>query len=127
VSKFSQGIFVTLSSGPIGDVDYGEVVSISIDGIQADSVEITPRTSTSRKKLFRPSDTDDGTASVVMRVQNSMTDAYVGTTTLLEIYDIASPFQTYWNGVAIIQSLAWRASVGELQEYSVTFKLGATT
>jgi hypothetical protein len=125
VGKVSQGIYVTLSNGPIGDVDYAQVVSISIDGIQADNVEVTPRTSTSRKKAFRPGDTDDGTASMVMRVQNGMTDAYVGTTTFLEIYDIAAPFQSYWSGNAIIQSLAWRASVGELQEYAVSFKLGA--
>lgn len=128
MGKSSQGVSVSLSLGPIGDVDCVEVVSVAIDGIQSDSVEITPRTSTTRKKRFRPGDTDDGTASIVMRVPNSMSDAFVGTTTVLEIYDLygSSP-QTYWNGTAIIQSLAWRANVGELQEYAVTFKLGASS
>ena len=122
----SQGIGVTIS-GDFGDIDFEEVTSASIDGVQADTVEVTPRTSTVGKKKFRPADTDDGTASFVMRSRSSLTDSVVGQTCDLSVYKLGLGGESYWSGVAIIQSLAWRASVGELQEYSVTFKLGATT
>jgi hypothetical protein len=127
VAVNSQNVFLALADGPSGDLVFSELVSISIDGIQADNVEITPRTSPYRTKAFRPADRDDGTLSVVMRAQNQLSSAYVGTTTSLAIYKNGSGAGTYWTGLAIIQSLAWRASVGELQEYAVTFKLGATT
>jgi hypothetical protein len=126
VATSSQGIGVTIS-GDFGDIDFEEVTSASIDGVQADTVEVTPRTSTVRKKKFRPADTDDGTASFVMRSRSQITDSLVGQTCDLIVYKLGLGGEQYWNGVAIIQSLAWRASVGELQEYSVAFKLGATT
>jgi hypothetical protein len=85
------------------------------------------RASTVRKKMFRPADTDDGTASFVMRSRSQLTDSLVGQTCDFIVYKFGLGGEQYWNGVAIIQSLAWRASVGELQEYSVAFKLGATT
>lgn len=119
----SQGIGVTIS-GDFGDIDFEEVTSASIDGVQADTVEVTARTSTVGKKKFRPADTDDGTASFVMRSRSHITDSLVGQTCDLSVYRLGG--ESYWSGVAIIQSLAWRASLGELQEYSVTFKLGAT-
>jgi hypothetical protein len=122
----SQGIGVTIS-GEFGDIDFQEVTSSSIDGVQADTVEVTPRTSTARKKQFRPADTDDGTVSLVMRSRSGLTDSLVGQTCDLNVYRLGYGGESYWSGVAIIQSLAWRASVGELQEYSVAFKLGATT
>lgn len=122
----SQGIGVTIS-GDFGDIDFEEVTSASIDGVQSDTVEVTPRTSTVRKKKFRPADTDDGTASFVMRSRSGLTDSVVGQTCDLSVYRLGLGGESYWSGVAIIQTLAWRASVGELQEYSVTFKLGATT
>ena len=122
----SQGIGVTIS-GEFGDIDFEEVTSASIDGVQADAVEVTPRTSTVRKKKFRPADTDDGTASFVMRSHSNLTDSLVGQTCDLSVYKFGLGGESYWSGVAIIQTLAWRASVGELQEYSVTFKLGAIT
>jgi hypothetical protein len=126
VATSSQGIGVTIS-GDFGDIDFEEVTSASIDGVQSDTVEVTPRTSTVRKKKFRPADADDGTASFVMRSRSGLTDSVVGQTCDLSVYKLGIGGESYWSGVAIIQSLAWRASVGELQEYSVTFKLGATT
>lgn len=122
----SQGIGVTIS-GEFGDIDFSEVTSASIDGVQSDTVEVTPRASTARKKKFRPSDTDDGTASFVMRSRSNLTDSLVGQSCDLSVYKLGIGGESYWSGVAIIQSLAWRASVGELQEYSVKLKLGATS
>jgi hypothetical protein len=125
VAKKSQGIYIAIDdAGPAGDVDVTEIVSVSIDGIQCDTVEVTSRSHTGRNKSFSTADTDYGTVSIVMRSQNFITEAAVGEPCSLTIADLNAA-QTYWNGRAIIQSLAWRASVGELQEYSVTLKLGA--
>jgi type III secretory pathway lipoprotein EscJ len=125
VAKSSQGIYVAMDdAGPAGDVNITELVSVSIDGIQCDTVEVTPRSQTTRNKSFSPADTDYGTVSIVMRSQSFITEAAVGEPCSLTIADASV---TYWGGPAIIQSLAWRASVGELQEYSVTLKLGSRT
>ena len=127
MAKSSQGIYVTMDdAGPAGDVNITELVSVSIDGIQCDTVEVTPRSHTGRNKSFSPADTDYGTVSIVMRSQDYITEAAVGEPCYLTIVD-ANAAQTYWAGPAIIQSLAWRASVGDLQEYSVTLKLGSRT
>jgi hypothetical protein len=127
VAKSSQGISIALEgAGSAGDVDFAEIVSVSIDGIQSDTVEVTSRSHTGRNKSFSPADTDYGTVSIVMRSQNYITESVVGEPCSLTINDTGGG-QTYWNGPAIIQSLAWRASVGELQEYSLTLKLGSRT
>ena len=123
MAKNSQGIRVTVS-GDFGDIDIVELVSVSIDGVQSDSVEITPRTSTSRVKLFRPSDVDQGTASITFRGA-VLNDGHVGQTGTIDIYAIWPGTASYWSGPALIQSLAWQATVGELQEYRAVFKLGA--
>ena len=127
MAKSSQGISIAIEdAGSAGDVNVTEVISVSIDGIQSDTVEVTARSHTGRNKSFSPADTDYGTVSIVMRSQNYITESAVGEPCSLIIND-AGGGQTYWDGPAIIQSLAWRASVGELQEYSVTLKLGSRT
>jgi hypothetical protein len=127
VAKSSQGISIALEgAGSAGDVDFAEIVSVSIDGIQCDTVEVTARSHTGRNKSFSPADTDYGTVSIVTRSQNFITESVVGEACSMIIND-TSGGQTYWDGPAIIQSLAWRASVGELQEYSLTLKLGSRT
>ena len=127
MAKSSQGILIAIDdAGPAGDVNVTEVISVSIDGIQSDTVEVTARSHTGRNKSFSPADTDYGTVSIVMRSQNFITESAVGEPCSLTIAD-SSAAQTYWSGPAIIQSLAWRASVGELQEYSLTLKLGSRT
>jgi hypothetical protein len=123
VAKSSQGVEVLLT-GAWGEYGLGEVVSASLDGVQADIVEITPRTATARDKLFRPADRDNGTASFTFRRLDIISFTNVGSTCTLEIGQ--APDIVYWQGPATIQSFAWRASVGELQEYSAVFKLGAT-
>lgn len=122
----SQNLGVSLSDGDFGDIDINELVSIAIDGVSADSVEVTPRSSTQRVKKFRPADVDYGTVSITFRNQSFLTQAYVGKTANLIIGSLGTSPAVYWSGCAFIQSLAWRASVGELQEYSAVFKLGAT-
>ena len=127
MAKSSQGIYIGIDdAGSAGDVDVTEVISVSIDGIQSDTVEVTARSHTGRNKSFSPADTDYGTVSIVMRSQNYITESAVGEPCSLTIADLNAA-QTYWSGPAIIQSLAWRASVGELQEYSLTLKLGSWT
>lgn len=122
----SQNLQVALGDGDFGDIDINEIVSIAIDGVAADSVEVTARANTQRVKRFRPADVDYGTVSMTFRNQSFLTEAYVGKTATLVIQTLSGPSTSYWNGPAFIQSLAWRASVGELQEYSAVFKLGAT-
>lgn len=121
MAKNSQGIGVTLGDGSFGDYDFEEVVSVSVDGVQADTVEVTTRTSTSRVKAFRPADVDYGTLSVTFRARGSVGLAsYVGATTNVAVYQGST---TIWSSNSVLQSVAWRASVGELQEYTATLKL----
>lgn len=119
----SQGLTVSISGG-FGDIDFEEVVSVSVDSVACDAVEVTPRTSAVARKRFRPADTDEGTVSIVMRAASLFDDSLVGEIVTLSIVQ-SSPSATFWDGPAILQSFAWRATVGELQEYSVSFKLGA--
>ena len=121
----SQSLGVSLSDGSFGDIDLNEIVSIAIDGVSADSVEITPRSSTQRVKQFRSADIDHGTVSITFRNQSFLNETYVGKTATILVSSLGTSTATYWNGCAFIQSQAWRASVGELQEYSAVFKLGA--
>lgn len=119
----SQGISATIS-GTFGDIDFEEVVSVSVDGATADVVEITPRTLTTREKGFRAADRDHGTATFVMRASASLSDDFVGLPCSVQVTQL-SPAATFLDHDAIIQSFAWRATVGELQEYTVVLKLGA--
>lgn len=119
----SQGISATIS-GTFGDIDFEEVVSVSVDGATADVVEITPRTLTTREKGFRAADWDRGTATFVMRASASLSDDFVGLPCSVQVTQL-SPAATFLDHDAIIQSFAWRATVGELQEYTVVLKLGA--
>ena len=111
----SQGTTVTWAG-----VSLGEVIGVSVDGIAADIIEITPKSSAARQKSFRAGDVDPGSVSLTMRGTAAATSTCVGQTGTLVI---SSP-SAYWSAnVAIYERLAWRANVGSLQEYSVTFKL----
>ena len=120
MAKNSQGISVGLN-GDFGEFYNFEVVSLSIDGVQSDVVEITTRSNAAKIKQFRPSDVDYGTISMVFRLR-SFTEAAVGQTAYLGLSAAGTAF---WDGPVIVQSFAWQATVGELQEYRATFKLGA--
>lgn len=113
----SQGTTVTW-----GGTALGELVTLSVDGVQADTVEVTPRSRTDKTKSFLPADTDYGTVSVTCRGIAGMAVANVGLTATLSI---GGPGVSVSFPVAIFQTLGWSASVGELQTYTATFKLGA--
>lgn len=111
----SQGTTVTWSSTALS-----EVISISVDGVSADVVEITPRSHQGRDKRFKSADGDYGTITVRCRGTAAMNTSYVTTTGLLSI---TAPGASFSSSKSILQSLAWNASVGELQEWTAVFKI----
>lgn len=118
MAKNSQGITVQFA----GD-DLGEVVSVSVDGVQSDTVEITPRSRATRDKVYRPADFDYGTMSVTFLDAGNFDISRVG-----EVGDLyVDQGSTLFAFKAVLQSLAWSASVGELQQLTAVFKLGAAS
>lgn len=117
MASVSQGTTVTWAG-----VNLGEVVSVSVDGVQADSVEVTPRNQTSRVKAYSVADIDFGTVSITCRGTTAMTTANVGLTGTLSI---AGPSLSLSFSKAIFERLGWSASVGDFQVFSVTFKMGS--
>lgn len=112
----AQGTTVTW-----GSTQLGEVVSVSVDGVTAEAVDVTGRT-TSRIKVFSPGDTDYGTVSLTVRGSAGMNASNVGLTAALSI---SSPGASWNFPKAMFERLGWSASVGDLQVYNVTFKIGA--
>jgi len=100
----------------------GEVVNVAVDGITAGTVDVTPRTSTARQTIFSVTDIDYGTISVTVRGTAGMATTNVGLTGTLSI---TGPSVSWSFSGAIFEKLGWNASVGELQTYNVTFKVGA--
>lgn len=117
MANVAQGITVTWNG-----VTLGEVVSISVDGIAADTVEVTPRTQTARVKAYSSADVDYGSVSCTVRGTAAMSSTNVRLTGSLSI---TGPGVAWSFSPAIMQSLGWSAAVGDMQAYSVTFKLGA--
>lgn len=117
MANVSQGVTVTW-----GAVVLGELVTVSVDGVTSDAVEVTSRNTTNRLKKFSAADIDGGTVSVTVRGTASMTETNVGLTAALSI---GGPGASWSFASAMFQTLGWSASVGELQTYSVTFKIGA--
>ena len=116
MAKNSQGISVQFA----GD-DLNEVLSVSVDGVSSDTVEVTPRSLTTRHKVYRPADVDYGTVSVTFLDAGNFDTSRVGEAGSLLIDQTSSLFAFD----AVLQSLAWNASVGELQQLTAVFKLGA--
>ena len=112
----SQGIAVVWSG-----LTLGELVSVSVDGVTADTVEMTDRSVATRDKRYRIADCDYGTVTVRCRGTTGMSTSNVGTSGTLAISRNSTVI--FSSTYAIFASLAWSASVGELQEYTVTFKL----
>lgn len=117
MAKVSQGTTVQWNG-----VQFGEVLSISVEGISADVIEVTPRNSTDRRKVFSPTDVDNGTVTLTLRGAAGMQSSNVGLTAALSI---GGPNCSWSFATAVFQTLGWQANVGELQSYSVTFKVGA--
>ena len=116
MANVAQGTTVTWRSTALS-----EVVSISVDGVSADVVEITPKSYQGRDKRFRSADGDYGTVTVRCRGTTTfMNTSYVTTT---GVFSITAPGASFSSGKSILQSLAWNASVGELQEWTAVFKI----
>lgn len=115
MAAVSQGTTVTWAG-----VVLGECLNVSVDGITADTVETTPKANTSRVKVFSVGDIDYGSVSLTMRGTAAATSTCVGQTGALSII---GPGVAWSVGVAIYERLAWRANTGDLQEYSVSFRL----
>jgi hypothetical protein len=113
--QISQGTRVTW-----GGTTFTEVVSVGVDGAQANTVEIAPRT-TVRSTRYGVADIDYGSVTMVARNTTGMQLTNVGTTALLSIN---SPSVSWSFQKAIYEKLNWQAATGELQTFSVTFKLG---
>ena len=104
-----------------GSVTLGELVTLSVDGIAADTVEITPRTATARVKVYSVADVDLGTVTITARGPAGMSSTNAGLTAALSI---GGPGVAWSFSKAIFERIGWSASVGELQTYNVTFKVG---
>ena len=111
----SQGTRVTW-----GGTTFTEVVNVSVDGVQTGTVEITPRTTT-RATRYGSTDIDYGSVTMTARGSTGMGMGNVGTTAALTI---SAPSSTWTFSTAIFEKLNWQAATGELQTFSVTFKLG---
>lgn len=112
----SQNIIVQFA----GD-DLNQVISVSVDGVASDVVEVTPRSSATRDKVFRPADFDYGTVSVTFLDAGNFSITRVGETGSLLIDQGSTLFEFD----AVLKSFAWSANVGELQRFTAVFKLGA--
>jgi hypothetical protein len=117
VANVSQGLAVTW-----GGVTLGEVVSVSVDGITAETVDVTPRSQAVRFKKYGRADGDYGTVTMTVRGTAAMQITNVGLTATLSI---SGPGVSWTFNGALFEKLAWSAGVGELQSHSVTFKIGA--
>jgi len=117
VARVSQGITVTWAG-----VRLGEVISVGVDGVSADTVEVTPRDQALRVKAYSAADKDYGTISVTCRGNDSMQLELVGLTGTLSVI---GPGVSWKADVAFFQNLGWSAQVGELQTYTATFKVSS--
>lgn len=117
MANVSQGVTVTWNG-----VTLGEVISVSVDGITAETVDATPRSQLTRDKVFSVADIDSGTISATVHGTAAMSSTNVGLTAALSI---TGPSVSWSAAKAIFEKIGWSASVGELQTYTVTFKVGA--
>lgn len=112
----SQGIVITW-----GTATLGEVVGVNVGEIVADLVDVTPKNQFSRQKQFDVADSDAGSVTLRMRATTAASATCTGTSAVL---GITGPGVT-WSFTAIYERLGWAATVGEFQEYNVTFKVSA--
>ena len=116
MANVAQGTTVTWRSTALS-----EVISISVDGVSADVVEVTPKSYQGRDKRFKSADGDYGTVTVRCRATTTFMNTSYFTTT--GAFSITAPGASFSASKSILQSLAWNASVGELQEWTVVFKI----
>ena len=63
----SQGLQVAWGGSTLG-----EIVSLSLDGVASDAVEVTARTDTDRYKKWSAADCDAGSLSITLRTLDSL-------------------------------------------------------
>ena len=116
----SQGIVVSWggSSLPV------EIVSLSVDGVSHGFVDVTPRDYSLKARQHSPHDTDAGTVSMTMRSKGAFGGSTFGTSKSLSIARSGTTILSA--ATAYLESLAWSASLGELQEYRATFRLSGS-
>ena len=115
----SQGVTLSWAGS-----SQAEVVSVPIDGVSHGFVEVTSRTYAFKAKQHSPHDTDAGTVSVTMRTKGSLSGSTFGTSQALSIARGTATLLTAQT--AYLESLAFSASVGELQEYRAVFRLSGS-
>lgn len=112
----SQGTVITW-----GGVTLGEVVSVNVGELTCDLVDVTPKTQASRQKRFDVAASDAGSISLRMRATTAASATCTGTQAVLAI---TGPGVS-WTFTAIYERLGWAATVGQFQEYNVSFKVTA--
>lgn len=115
----SQGVTLSWAGS-----SQAEVVSLSIDGVSNEFVEITSRTYAFKARQHRPHDTDAGTVSVTMRTRGNLTGSTFGSSQTLNIAQGTVTLLTAQT--AYLENFAWSGSVGELQEYRAVFRLSGS-
>lgn len=110
----SQGTTVTW-----GAFTLAGITSVSVDGVTADIVEVSPRSSATRFKKYSDADYDYGTVSIDCLDAGGISTSDVGENYGLTISGAFSFTEAY------LQNLKWVASVGDVQKVQLTFKCGA--
>ena len=113
----SQGTTVTW-----GAFTLAGITSVSVDGVTADIVEVSPRSSVSRYKVYSDADYDYGTVSISLFDSSGIGTGHVGTNYALAITSAGASFSFSY---AYLQDYKWSATVGDVQKVQLTFKCGA--
>ena len=98
------------------------ITSVSVDGVTADIVEVSPRSSVTRFKKYSDADYDYGTVSI-----DCLTAGGIGTNDVGKYYglSIVGDSISFSFTEAYLQNLKWVATVGDVQKVQLTFKCGA--
>ena len=112
----SQGTTVTW-----GAFTLAGITSVSVDGVTADIVEVSPRSSVTRFKKYSDADYDYGTVSI------SCFTSGIGTADVGKYFalSISGDSVLFTFTEAYLQDYKWSATVGDVQKVQLTFKCGA--
>jgi len=113
----SQGTTVTW-----GAFTLAGITSVSVDGVTADIVEVSPRSAVSRFKMYSDADYDYGTVSISLLDASGIATSHVGSNYALGISSAGASFSFAF---AYLQDYKWSATVGDVQKVQLTFKCGA--
>ena len=113
----SQGTTVTW-----GAFTLGVITSVSVDGVTADIVDVSPRSNITRYKKYSDADYDYGTVSIDCLTTGGIGTGHVGTQNGLAIVGDSVSFSF---PEAYLQNYKWVGSLGDVQKVQLTFKCGA--